>query len=234
MLSLPIAKEGRGIITAATLLLGILALVLSFVVAWAWVLPLVIWLWVVSFFRDPNRPLEQNPSILYSPADGLVTEVTELDHHDKVDGPAIRIRIFLSIFNVHINRMPCAATVQSVEFKPGKFLNALRPASMEENEHTRLTLQPSAPWQGRIVVRQIAGAIAKTIVCHADAGSAFESGARFGMIKFGSGTEIIFPRQASLTVLVTRGQKVRAGVTRLAKLENEQDASATGQTTNDG
>ncbi|MCG3137635.1 MAG: Phosphatidylserine decarboxylase proenzyme [Phycisphaerae bacterium] len=215
----PIAPEGWRIIFIATVVLAGAAWLLSWITPWlAWpILP--IWLWVISFFRDPERPLNHRTDRLYSPADGTITAIDRLPHDQAVGGAALRIRIFLSIFNVHINRMPTAVQVQAVQHQPGQYLNALRAESSDQNEAMRLELQPQHPWTGPIILRQIAGAIARTIVCHAQPGQSYASGQRFGMIKFGSGTELLIPDQPGLTVLVHVGQKVRGGLTEFVCLE---------------
>ncbi len=214
---IPITSEGTSIIAVLTVILAIAGWAGSLLTPWFWIVPGVVWLWVVSFFRDPARQIPRQPNILYAPADGKITEVTELAHHERIDGPCVRIRIFLSIFNVHINRMPCAATIRTVEFRPGRFLNALRSESADVNESNTLILDPKAPWTGPIVVRQIAGAIARTIVCRVRSGEALGSGERFGMIKFGSGTELIVPQQSGLRICCRVGDRVYGGLTPLVE-----------------
>lgn len=219
---IPIAKGGYSIIFAATLLMVVVGGLTAHVSSLIWVLLAIVWGWVVSFFRDPAREITRRPNVLYAPADGRITEVSELDHHHLLGGPGHRIRIFLSLFNAHVNRMPCAASVRSIDFKPGKFINAMRDKSAEQNESNTLIIAPQAPIAGPIVVRQIAGMIARTIVCHAQCGTAYASGQRFGMIKFGSGTELVVPRQKGLTVLVKVGDNVKAGLTELIAVDTIQ------------
>ncbi len=216
------AAEGYGVILAATLTLVVLAGGFSLVTPWAWAAAAVVWLWAISFFRDPERQTPGLPGVLYAPADGTVTEVCELPEHRHIAGPCFRIRIFLSIFNVHVNRMPCAASVGSIEFTPGKFLNAMNARSAEVNESNTIVLRPDPLWGGPIVVRQISGLIARTIVCRVQVGDVLNSGDRFGMIKFGSGTEVLVPKQDGLIVQVQTGAQVRAGVTELARMRPSQ------------
>ena len=218
----PITRHGYGVIFAATLALLVAGGLVSLATPLAWVVAAIVWVWVISFFRDPARNIERQQNVLYAPADGRVTEVTELDHHDLVCGPCHRVRIFLSLFDAHINRMPCAASVNRVARKPGKFLNAMRPRSAEQNESNTLVLAPLAPLAGPIVVRQIAGMIARTIVCRAQLGDSFDSGERFGMIKFGSGTELVVPKQSGLKVLVKVGDSVKAGLTEMMRIDTIQ------------
>jgi phosphatidylserine decarboxylase len=204
-----------------TVLLAGAGLTLSWFTPWAWLPVGLVWLWGLSFFRDPARDVPRRPDVLYAPADGRVTEVTSLPSCVQHPGPCVRVRIFLSIFNVHVNRMPCAAVVDSVTPRPGGYLNAMNPRSADENESNTLVLSPQQPWSGPVVVRQISGLIARTIVCRARSGDRLASGERFGMIKFGSGTELIVPQQSGLRVLVREGQAVRAGLTPMAELSEK-------------
>ncbi len=216
---IPWAKDGFGVMSVATVILLVVGWAASWLTPWAWVVIAILWGWGVSFFRDPARDISREPNVLYAPADGKITEVVELENHPVVGGPCVRVRIFLSLFNVHINRMPCAASVTSVEFKPGEFLNALKPESAERNESNTLILQPRPPLPGPMVVRQIAGLVARTIVCRVRPGDSMMSGERIGMIKFGSGTELIFPKADGIRVLVSTGSTVRAGLTKIAELD---------------
>jgi phosphatidylserine decarboxylase len=172
---------------------------------------------VLAFFRDPPRTRAYEPGELCSPADGRVTEISLLDHHPPIDGPAVRIGMFLSLFNVHVNRFPCAARVLSVTHQPGLFLDARHPESGERNESNTLILDPGPAMPGPIVLRQVAGLVARRIVCHAAAGQAWPIGGRFGMIKFGSRTELIIPRVAGTDICVSVGDPVKGGLTILAR-----------------
>jgi len=208
-----VAKEGAREILLATVVLGALAWALS-LAHWALTIPIVIvWIWVLTFFRDPKRAGDFGAGQMCAPADGTVTEVTRLNHHDDIGGPAIRIGIFLSIFNVHINRSPCDCTVASTRHKPGKFLDARHPDSGRLNESNTLVLDPAAPHTGPIVVRQVAGLVARRIICHASTGTRISRGQRFGLIKFGSRTELIVPDVAGTDISVRVADRVRAGLT---------------------
>jgi len=175
------------------------------------VLGLIVW-----FFRDPKRTVPAQPGLLVSPADGKITEVTDLDHDDFIGGPAVRIGIFLSIFNVHINRMPCAARVIKLKYSPGKFLNAMNPDSSLVNENLWIGLEESAPPHRPLIVRQVSGLIARRIVSTLRPGQELPRGFKFGMIKLGSRTELILPRVPGLNISTKIGQKVTAGETVLA------------------
>ena len=166
---------------------------------------------IVYFFRDPPRRVPQEPGLVVSPADGKVAEVTHLEHDEFVGGPAVRIGIFLSIFNVHLNRAPAAARVIALRYSPGKFLNALNPESARHNENTWIGLEEETPPHRRMVVRQISGAIARRIVCNLRPGEVVARGHKFGMIKLGSRTELILPDCKGLSIRVEVGHRVKAG-----------------------
>jgi phosphatidylserine decarboxylase len=171
---------------------------------------------VVYFFRDPARRAPLMPGVLVSPADGMIAEITRLEHDEYVGGPAVRIGIFLSIFNVHINRAPCDSRVIKLEYHPGEFLNALNPESAIRNEFMWIGLEEEDAPHRRLVVRQISGLIARRIVCGLRPGEVLDRGAKFGMIKLGSRTELIAADDA-LHIDVEVGQKVKAGSTILAR-----------------
>lgn len=214
---MPIAKEGLREIAVATLLLGGLGIALGWLFWPLAIVPGIVWVWVLSFFRDPKRQGRFAPGELCSAADGRVTEVTELDHYESIDGPAVRIGAFLSIFNVHANRSPCVGTVRAILHQPGKFLDARHKDSGRLNESNTLLIDPDAPMPGPIEVRQVAGKVARRIICHAKPGDRLRTGERFGMIKFGSRTEVIIPRVPGTQLAVKVGDVVRAGLTVLAR-----------------
>ena len=180
-------------IILSTLVLGAAAWALSLVHWTLALIPAVVLIWVFSFFRDPKRVSNVGDNVLVSPADGTVTEIVHLDHHEQIGGPAIRIGIFLSIFNVHINRAPCAGTVRTVRYQPGKFLDARHEDAGRLNESNTLVIEPALPIPGPVVVRQVSGLIARRIICHAKPETKLVCGERFGLIKFGSRTELIVP-----------------------------------------
>lgn len=173
--------------------------------------------WLVSFFRNPRRAVPGGAGLVVAPADGTIAEVTKLDHDEFVGGPAVRIGIFLSIFNVHLNRSPAAARVLRLRYHPGKFLNALNPESAILNENMVIGLEETAPPYRKLVVRQIAGLFARKIVCDLRPGQELGRGEAFGMIKLGSRTELILPDEPGLEVTVRVGDKIRAGSDVVAK-----------------
>lgn len=222
-----IAKEGLREISLATIVLAALGAGAGYV-AWPLAIPfVVVWGWVLSFFRDPRRVRTYAPGDICSAADGTVTEIATLDHHDAVDGPAIRISCFLSLFNVHVNRSPCTGKVRSLLHKPGAYLDARHPDSGTRNESNTVLIDPDAPMPGPIEVRQVAGLVARRIICNVKVGEHMPIGYRFGLIKFGSRTEVIIPRRAETQVAVQVGDKVRGGLTILARQPMPTKADAT-------
>ncbi len=197
-------------------LLG-LAVLLGMTFWYLALVPGVLLAFVLYFFRDPRRTVPTGAGLLVSPADGTVAEVTRLEHDEFIGGPATRIGIFLSIFNVHLNRAPARSRVIRLRYHPGEFLNALKPESTKRNENMWIGLEEEAPPHRRLVVRQIAGAIARRIVCALRPGDVLERGAKFGMIKLGSRTELIVPSTPDLRVDVKVGDRVRAGSTVVAR-----------------
>jgi phosphatidylserine decarboxylase len=213
---LPFARVGLGEVT----LLGVGSLLAGGVLALVFwpvaVLAVLLALAVFWFFRNPRRVPPQGEGLVLSPADGHVASIEEIDD-DYVGGPAVRIGIFLSVFDVHINRVPVSSRVIGVTYRPGKFLNAIRPRSARENEQLTVRLEEDCPPYRRFVVCQIAGAIARRIVCWLRPGDELSRGAQFGMIKFGSRTELILKREPGMAIEVRPGRKVHAGTTVLAR-----------------
>ncbi len=216
---LPFAREGL----AELVILSVLCFGSTAVLAyWYWpaaVVPAVLGLFFVSFFRNPRRSIPSGEGVVVSPADGKITTIEEIEHDEFIGGPAVLIGVFLSIFNVHVNRTPVAARVIGIAYRPGKFLNALRPESARENEQLAIRIEENrAPFR-RMVVRQITGAIARRIVCRAKPGDEFQAGDLFGMIKLGSRTELVLPREEGLEITVKLGQNVKAGSTIFARYQ---------------
>ena len=185
---------------------------------WRWlaVIPAVILGLIIYFFRDPTRQIPSDPEAIVSPADGTIAEISQVDHYDFFNGPAVRIGIFLSIFNVHVNRAPRAARVVEMHYKPGEFLNAMNPESALRNEFMWIGLEEVANPARKLAVRAISGLIARRIVCILRPGREVQRGEKFGMIKLGSRTELILPRDA-VVVTTSVGEKVLAGNSILAR-----------------
>lgn len=176
----------------------------------------VILLGILSFFRDPNREILRDKNTIIAPADGKITDI-ELVENDYMDSKAFRIGIFMNIFNVHINRAPCNVKVLNITYKKGSFKNAAKPNAGRTNEANDLLLVRTDEPKDKIIVRQISGAIARRIVCKTATGQHLTGGQKFGMIKFGSRTELLLPAQKNIDTLVKVGDKVKAGITPLAK-----------------
>jgi len=180
----------------------------------------------LAFFRDFERAVPDEPNILVAPADGKVTDICEIEESEFIQGQAIRIGIFLSVLDVHVNRIPCGGTVKLIKEKPGKCLNAMRSQdASEQNQSTSLGLDcPDHP-VGKILVRQITGAIARRIICATNVGDNLVAGQRYGMIKFGSRTELYLPKNETAQVLVKKGDTARGGVTVLVRYGQRSEES---------
>lgn len=182
--------------------------------------PVLLLVFTVSFFRDPERPIPGDPATIVSPADGVVADIIQVEDAPFVGGPARRIGIFLSVFDVHVNRMPLAGKVLHRAHKPGEFLDARDPRCADDNEAADVGLE--APRSGgdpvRILVRQITGLIARRIVCPVKVGETFERGERYGMIKFGSRTEIYVLERDLEELNVKIGSKVKGGASVIGRV----------------
>lgn len=223
---MPIAREGIREILIGTVVLGLLAWGGAYLFWPLALIPVIVWIWLLSFFRDPPRRRGYAPGEFCAPADGTVTEVNELEFDERIGGPAIRVGIFLSLFNVHVNRSPCSGKVIAKDYKPGEFLDARRTDSGERNEASTLVLEPEAPLVGPVVVRQVAGKVARRIICHVGVGDSMPIGYRFGMIKFGSRTELIVPRIEGTQVCIQPGDVVKGGLTILLRQPAGESARA--------
>jgi phosphatidylserine decarboxylase len=183
----------------------------------------VLRVFVLSFFRDPYRAVPQDGSILLAPADGRVTDIGQVEEREYIGGPAIRIGIFLSIFDAHINRSPCEVKVAQIDYKKGKFKDARDPLAGQLNESNDLKLVRTKDPADRLIVRQISGAVARRIVCRTKAGEVLAGGEKFGMIKFGSRTELYVPMRSDIECVVQVGDKVKAGLTIMARYKRCRD-----------
>ena len=173
----------------------------------------IVALWVAYFFRDPERTGDRGDTLVIAPADGRIVHITEIDEPTFVHGKALRISIFMNVFNVHVNRYPVDGTVRYVHYNPGKFLNAAVEKSSLENEQMSVGLE-SGPF--RILVRQIAGLVARRIVTYSKDGDVVKQGERFGLIRFGSRVDVFVPTNS--TVKVKIGDTTMSGTSVLAEL----------------
>jgi phosphatidylserine decarboxylase len=192
----------------------IAAAVLVFLVTgnWIWaVVPVLLACFFFWFFRDPQRPVPVEAGLVVSPADGKITEVARIQ---TPNGERIRLSIFLSVFDVHVNRSPIAGTVRQVRYQKGKYLNALNPESSERNEQNLVTVQGD---EFEVSFKQIAGLLARRIVFRFRVGDFVERGQRVGLIKFGSRVDVVLPGHAHVRVVL--GDRVKGGASILADIQ---------------
>jgi phosphatidylserine decarboxylase len=207
------------VFTLGFLVVGNLCAALAVWLHWLFWIPVaaaaLVWLEILYFFRDPERVIPADADALVSPADGTVTNVEEVDEPEF--GRALRISIFLSIFNVHVNRLPRAGRITNVRYFPGAFLDARNPASAVRNEQLWIDMEEEGT-NRPIRVKQISGAIARRIVCWLKMGDTVQKGERLGMIKLGSRTDVLIPAGQAREVCVKAGDKVRGGATILMRV----------------
>lgn len=206
-----------GYFYAAALIIA--ATVLGWLTQPAWgIFPLLLAYFFLWFFRDPERKIAQEAGALVSPADGKVTDIAKID-----GGRQTRISIFLSVFDVHVNRSPIAGVIRDIRYHRGKFLNAMNEASAEANEQNVVTVEGDGQ---TVIFKQIAGLLARRIVFHPKVGDRLERGQRVGLIKFGSRTDVLFDASAQLNVKV--GDRVKGAATVLAYLPSAAGLAAVG------
>ena len=200
------------------ILIGLLLVIAAATLQWWWLVVLLVIAIValLSFFRDPERRVPTQRGAVVAPADGLVSSIHELDHFEPFGGPAVCVRIFLSVLDVHVNRSPCHGSVESITYKAGDHRNALNPESAEDNESNLIVLVHPIRRYPVAAVRQVAGMIARTIVCAVREEQVLQRGQRLGMIKLGSTTELYLPKELKPRLNVQQGQKVKGGLTVLA------------------
>ena len=202
---IPIAKDGY-IFIIPLLVVTVLTYLLSFY--WATVFVGLGFLFITWFFRDPERPIPDEPNVVVSPADGKVTEI--VTEKEPINGETCkRVTIFLSVFNVHVNRVPIGGTIEDIRYNPGKFLAAFNPKASMDNEQNIILISNG---KTNVLVKQIAGLIARRIVCWPNKGDLYEPGQRYGLIRFGSRVDILLPENTKLSVvcgdIVSGGQSI--------------------------
>jgi phosphatidylserine decarboxylase len=178
--------------------------------------PLLLAAFFLWFFRDPSRKIPSTPGAIVSPADGVVTEAEWVE---TTVGSKLRVSIFLNVFDVHVNRSPIAGEVKLVEYREGGFMNAMNPESGISNEQTMIQIQGDGY---EVSLKQIAGLLARRIVCNLKAGDVVERGQRIGMIKFGSRCDLLMPAEANLKVKT--GARVKGGSTVIAVLPTDTES----------
>jgi phosphatidylserine decarboxylase len=189
--------------------------------SWPYLVPVValavIFGWVLWFFRDPPRRVPAEAGLIVSPADGVVTHLDVGEEAEYIGGMALRCSIFLSIFDVHLNRAPASGKVEHVVHRPGAFYDARSEDSLAKNENMDVGFAPDEPGMpSRMVVRQSTGAIARRIICPVVSGMELRRGEKYGMIKFGSRTTLFMSKDARVEWRVRVGDKVKAGETVIA------------------
>ena len=192
---IPIAKEGYMFILPLAVLTGIF-----WALSWFWVTGLFVglFLFVTWFFRDPERSVPEDPNAIVSPGDGKIVEIIS-EKDPLLDEAYTRVSIFLNVFNVHVNRVPIAGKIQAPRYNPGKFLNAASHKASLDNEQSAILLNNG---HVTILVKQIAGLIARRIVCWAKEGDEYQRGQRFGLIRFGSRVDIFLPEGTDIKVAI--------------------------------
>ena len=193
---IPVASEGWPFIIPLAI---VTALLFSLGWKYAAVAPLLLTLFVLYFFRDPERAVPQDAGAVVSPADGKVIVVKDIFEPTYLKQEVKQISIFLSVFNVHVNRSPIGGTVETVKYNPGKFHVASVDKASLDNEQTAMVISDG---KHKVLVKQIAGLIARRILCYAVPGDSIRTGERYGLIRFGSRVDIFLPRDADLKVKV--------------------------------
>ncbi|MCK9511651.1 MAG: phosphatidylserine decarboxylase [Pigmentiphaga sp.] len=201
------------------------SVVLALLILWvggAWSIPFwIIALFVIQFFRDPPRVVPQAPNVVLSPADGRIVAV-EATHDPYANRPALKISVFMNVFNVHSNRSPVAGTVRHLAYFPGKFVNADLDKASTENERNAMVIDTAEGHQ--VTAVQIAGLVARRILCYAKEGDALARGQRYGFIRFGSRVDVYLPPESQPRVAI--GDKVSATTTLLADLPKPRSDTA--------
>ncbi len=203
------AREGYPFIVFFS---SITILTAIFKMNWVTVVPLILTAFMFYFFRDPDRVTVQNKNVFYSPADGKVILITETKEDEMLQKHALKISIFMSPLNVHVNRVPCDGIVKEVKYYPGKFFSAFKDDASILNEH--ITMLFESEQHGQLVVKQIAGSVARRAVCRAKPGDILTQGQRYGIIKFSSRVDIFLPLNTHVQVKLN--DKVKAGETIIA------------------
>lgn len=213
----PINREGWPFIT----LFAVISIVLGLIWEPLFWVGLVLTAWCTYFFRDPDRVTPTRPGLVISPADGVVNRIVDIPPPPELemgDKPLTCISVFMNVFNVHVNRAPVDGTITKLHYHPGKFLSADLDKAAEENE--RMSYLMETPREKQVAFVQIAGLVARRIICEAELGDELKAGERFGLIRFGSRVDIYLPK--GVTPLVCKGQLTVAGETVLADLGSGQ------------
>ncbi|MTI81051.1 MAG: phosphatidylserine decarboxylase family protein [Firmicutes bacterium] len=209
----PIAQDGWLYLA----ILAVLGVVFYLINPFITVIPAILFIFVAFFFRNPKRVIPKDKNTIISPADGVILSINEVQEDNYLKGKAIRVSIFLSVFNVHLNRSPVEGKVEYRLYRPGKFLPAFKSHASDINEKSFIGIKTGGL---KVMVTQVTGFIARRIVCWVDVGDNLKKGEIFGLIKFGSCTEIFLPVESEL--MIKEKDKVRGGETIIGRLPNEQ------------
>ena len=196
------------------IILIITAIIFYFVLPILAIFPVLVLIFVVYFFRDPERVISFDDDSILSPADGTVMDIVEIDDDSFIGGKAVKISIFLSLFNVHINRSPISGKVTYKSYRPGKYLPAYKSHASELNERNTIGIENN---RTKVLVHQLTGLVARRIVCWSRENDVLNQGERFGLIKFGSCTEVIVP--CSVDIKVKKSDVVRGGISILGVIK---------------
>jgi len=204
---------------------ALVLLILSIYAGWPWLAPVpaLALVFVISFFRDPEREIPEGEGVVVAPADGRIISIEDVEEEEHICGPARRIDIFLAVYNVHVNRAPLAGEVSFVADRDGYYHSAFKPAAAGKNK-ARLVGFTAEKGGFPVLVRQIVGSVARRIVSPVREGDRFRRGERFGMIKFGSRTSLSIPADVPFDVKVEIGDRVRGGATVLGVIREASDS----------
>lgn len=192
---------------------------------WLLILTLPATFALLAFFRDPERRTPTQRGVMVAPSDGRISSIHDIEDFEPLQGPAVCIRIFMSVLDVHINYSPYHTAVESITHTPGEHLNTLKPESAEDNENNLLVLVHPNRQYKMAAVRQVAGMLARTIVCHVHDEQVIQRGQRIGLIKLGSTTELYIRKDLSPRLQVKEGQRVVGGVTVVAQITPKEGAA---------
>ncbi|MBI5359241.1 MAG: phosphatidylserine decarboxylase family protein [Planctomycetes bacterium] len=212
------ARDGIKELAAGLFFFATAGVLAGFFFPYALPVPALGFIFVAYFFRDPQRQVPPGSNAVVSPADGTIVDISEIDENDFLKCKTVRIGIFMSVFSVHVNRMPIAGRIEFVRHTPGKFLNALKSEASLHNENNLIGAHNDEK-NFNFMVRQIAGIIARRIVCGCKTGDILGKGEKFGMIKFGSRAEVYLPKEIAGEFKVKLNDKVKAGESILVMLK---------------
>ncbi|MEM7682146.1 MAG: phosphatidylserine decarboxylase [Planctomycetota bacterium] len=228
-----LSSQAKGEWVAILAIGGMLTVASAFVWAWGLLLFPLVTLAVLLFFRDPPRRTPSQRRVLVSPSDGRVSSIHRVDRCDAVDGPAMVVRVFISLLDVHVLRSPCHASVEKVRVAPGKHRSALHPRSPEENTAVMTALAHPVKGKPVAAVRMVAGLFARSIDVFPEVGSVIQRGERIGIIKLGSTAELYVPERLTPEAQVEVGQRVKAGVTVLVQVASESETDGDAENDDD-